>query len=633
MIKSYNFSYLILILLFIACSNNNLKTPKFEKLYEKGMHNYFTYRDSIDLYYDELTLAFNNSKNKNNRAKYLRFQGARFYIKEMPDSAFNHLLEAYNLLNKPSPLKASIVANLIALSSNAHNDSLYRKFYEELETISKTLNDPFINARYNSIKALTIVKKGDVLEGIKYYLKADSIYKSINNDIWRVHVLAALGKNYAIQSEYDRSFQYYLNAIELAKQNHMNHSLSNCYLGLSRLYLKIKQYDNAIQTTKELEKLTISTKHKARVYESYAIIYAEQKMWKEAEKYMLLSLQVKELINNPSAIAVAKNNLGTLYTRKKDYEKAEKYYSEALNLRYNYGLKGTGLLRNLNNLGDLYLNQGKENKAIKLFKEAIKFTTDNPNLRLSSHAHLQLAEIYESQELFKQSIKHYLIFADEEKELNEEKAEQNLAKLMVEYDSENQKRIIVLQKKEMEQKKIAMIWLIIAIVLIIVSTLIVLRWYYFQKKSLEKDIEQQKKINIQQLEIKQLKERIENYASNDQNVLINKLIDLLDNQKIFTDSSLSLDKLARKINTNTSYLSNAINSEFGCNFKTLICKYRIDYCKKIIKENSEFDLPIKQVASEAGFVSISTFYSSFKKETGITPVQYRQLIKAEQEER
>ena len=99
----------------------------------------------------------------------------------------------------------------------------------------------------------------------------------------------------------------------------------------------------------------------------------------------------------------------------------------------------------------------------------------------------------------------------------------------------------------------------------------------------------------------------------------------LDSKKLYLDPSISLIKLSAIVGTNTTYLSNSINKHFGCNFKTLINKYRVEHCKKLLS-TSPLSVPIKEIAKNSGYTSVSAFYASFKKVTGVSPVQYRILI-------
>ena len=49
----------------------------------------------------------------------------------------------------------------------------------------------------------------------------------------------------------------------------------------------------------------------------------------------------------------------------------------------------------------------------------------------------------------------------------------------------------------------------------------------------------------------------------------------LEIRKVYLDSKLSLEKFSSIVGTNTTYLSNAVNNYFGCNFKRLINSYRV----------------------------------------------------------
>ena len=103
-----------------------------------------------------------------------------------------------------------------------------------------------------------------------------------------------------------------------------------------------------------------------------------------------------------------------------------------------------------------------------------------------------------------------------------------------------------------------------------------------------------------------------------------KLTAALEEDKHYLDSYLSLQKLARIIGTKPNYLSQVINVKHKCNFRDLVNKYRIETAKKLLVETGD---KIEAVAYDAGFNSLSTFNAAFKKETGLTPSQYRKAHK------
>lgn len=138
-----------------------------------------------------------------------------------------------------------------------------------------------------------------------------------------------------------------------------------------------------------------------------------------------------------------------------------------------------------------------------------------------------------------------------------------------------------------------------------------------------KKLQQKKAILKPAINVDMLHET-ENRLLNKQKELSSKIIHMLDNEHVYLDKAISLTRLSAMIGTNTTYLSNTINNYFGCNFNVLINKYRIEECCKLLKDSH---LSIKEIASQSGFSSNSTFYVVFKKEKDMSPNQYRALVR------
>lgn len=109
----------------------------------------------------------------------------------------------------------------------------------------------------------------------------------------------------------------------------------------------------------------------------------------------------------------------------------------------------------------------------------------------------------------------------------------------------------------------------------------------------------------------------------DYSTIIEALSIEIDQNKIYTDQGLTLEKLAKKIHSNRTYLSDAINSYYQKSFSQWLNELRVFESKKMLA-SSDFDhYSIEGVAKDVGFASISTFNSNFKKITGITPSYFR----------
>ena len=106
-----------------------------------------------------------------------------------------------------------------------------------------------------------------------------------------------------------------------------------------------------------------------------------------------------------------------------------------------------------------------------------------------------------------------------------------------------------------------------------------------------------------------------------------QLLLLFIEEKIYKQSNISLGILAQRLGTTRHNVSQVINEHFELNFFHLVNKYRIAEAKEILKNDSERNLNIIDVAYDVGFNNKVTFNKAFKAETNMTPSSYLQSIK------
>jgi YesN/AraC family two-component response regulator len=87
---------------------------------------------------------------------------------------------------------------------------------------------------------------------------------------------------------------------------------------------------------------------------------------------------------------------------------------------------------------------------------------------------------------------------------------------------------------------------------------------------------------------------------------------------------LTLSDLSEKLETNKTYLSQAINSEYG-NFSEYLNRLRIVEACRLIQNGLDPKFSIDHLYSEVGFSARTTFYAAFKKFTGVSPSQFHQI--------
>jgi AraC-like DNA-binding protein len=101
-----------------------------------------------------------------------------------------------------------------------------------------------------------------------------------------------------------------------------------------------------------------------------------------------------------------------------------------------------------------------------------------------------------------------------------------------------------------------------------------------------------------------------------------QLQDLMENEKLFLQNDLSLAELARKLNTNTTYLSKVINDITHQNFSNYLNQYRIEEACRLLSEPQSRYFTIEGIAQSVGFKSKSAFNAAFRKIKSTTPSEY-----------
>ncbi|MFN8335453.1 MAG: helix-turn-helix domain-containing protein [Cyclobacteriaceae bacterium] len=94
-------------------------------------------------------------------------------------------------------------------------------------------------------------------------------------------------------------------------------------------------------------------------------------------------------------------------------------------------------------------------------------------------------------------------------------------------------------------------------------------------------------------------------------------------KKLFADQEITLSSFAERLAIPAHHLSQVFGQDMGTNFKELINRHRVEEAKALLVLEENRLVKIEVIAFRAGFKSISTFNTSFKKITGLRPKDYR----------
>lgn len=101
-----------------------------------------------------------------------------------------------------------------------------------------------------------------------------------------------------------------------------------------------------------------------------------------------------------------------------------------------------------------------------------------------------------------------------------------------------------------------------------------------------------------------------------------KVIAIMQEQKLYEDAELTLTQLSKKLSTNTSLLSKIINTGFGKNFNDFVNEYRVNAFTEKLRAGEHQTQTLLSLAFDCGFNSKATFNRAFKKQTGMNPKEW-----------
>jgi AraC-like DNA-binding protein len=111
-------------------------------------------------------------------------------------------------------------------------------------------------------------------------------------------------------------------------------------------------------------------------------------------------------------------------------------------------------------------------------------------------------------------------------------------------------------------------------------------------------------------------------SGNRLNELDEKLRSLIESEKVYLENDLSLPKLAKRLEASCNETSFVINELYQDNFYNFINKYRIEEAKRLLLSEKYNQLNVLGIAYESGFNSKTTFNTTFKKHTGMSPTEF-----------
>ncbi|KAF2332278.1 helix-turn-helix domain-containing protein [Flavobacterium ginsenosidimutans] len=508
----------------------------------------------------------------------------------------------------------------------------------------------------------------------EWYRKALTYYDKLPESVQKINLRAYL-YNYRGLTEWKRknfsnALSNYQEGIRLSTKTSdviqivkfkSNIALVNEEVGNYELAIKnLRQNSDFVDKNESLYEKDQFQNNKSNIYTNLGNVY-EGYFMKERGKTILLDsaeyfykraiTYSQNYLNNKIASTLS---LGNIYLYKKDFKNAERtYFDIAMYAKQN---NDDGYYRIANyNLGDLYYSQKKYDKALVFLKKVDSISVKGKKIdRISFQSNYLQAKIYNAKNEPELAFKHSKLYLDSyeqfEGDLREEALEVNYklgtANLSDEMISIQEKyKYEVLWNKAL---KVFYVILVVGIVFFLIknirdknkaqkkmNALIEEFKANLEKKEIEKaEIEKVAIENtlyveeIPELEEAFLKKENANLSIDEakENKIVEKLLALEDKLE-YLNADFTLSYVAKKIKTNTTYLSYVVNKRFGKSFGEYSNELKINYViNQMITNHLYRKYSTQAIAESVGFKNAVSFAKSFRKRTGVSPAQFANNI-------
>ena len=119
-------------------------------------------------------------------------------------------------------------------------------------------------------------------------------------------------------------------------------------------------------------------------------------------------------------------------------------------------------------------------------------------------------------------------------------------------------------------------------------------------------------------------------SDTDKQQLLSRILEVMDTSDEIFSPDFSLERLAMMSDSKYKYVSQVINEYYQQNFNNFLNSYRIkEACKRMGDVANYGNYTIEAISESVGFKSRSTFVTSFKRITGLTPSQYQRMAREE----
>ena len=285
--------------------------------------------------------------------------------------------------------------------------------YESWQAFENTEKDKFLRLDVGNQLAQVLIKKHDysrALEISQELLPLSREQNDIEKELSALNTMAIVS---GVKSNYKIAMQYFLEALDKSEKIGYRQNIAHCLINMGTIYAHLYNYEDALARYNEVlmrYKDTLQDYTKVVIFNNVGNIRYTTGHAEAAMEYFEKALELAAEKDFKEEVALAMAQLGRTHTALGHAEKALQIAGEAQTLLEETGT-ANGLQINLLNLGDIYFRKNELEKAENFIKKGIEAA-----LKLSDDAgqirgyHL-LSSVLKAKGEFEAALEAHLIYS------------------------------------------------------------------------------------------------------------------------------------------------------------------------------------------------------------------------------
>ena len=416
----------------------------------------------------------------------------------------------------------SFLKNLIKRTTDA--TFLNRLEKGDTEKVMELADSTYVAAIADNNKVLEVLmlnilskgaaKKADFNGSNNFFSK---VYNTITNfnesrlkDSLLIQNLNEHGRSYLEMGNYSNGIKKIHESLVISKKNKDSLFIGDSYKWLGNAYAMQALYNDAIFYYTESVRYDKSIKMKYLINSNLGNIYTRTKEYSKAEKYLLETLKATD--NNNFDLLVSNESLATLYTKMKKYKKAHFFYlkAEEYALRSNnklYQLENkTSLITSYTNIKD-YASAKRYAKICDSLASGIN--SNSRKMGLYDVIYVSAAKMKDYEKAFDYS-KKYMSIKDSMFSIEKTKIVKDLK---IKHESDLKESEILSQKELIKTKETQNTGLLVSLGLILISMLFMFLSYRKRLSAQKKLLKKQEELSFEKMNTILERQKVKTYES------------------------------------------------------------------------------------------------------------------------